>query len=284
MNTTNLLINNKELRLLLQHQDSKVLTFDCRFNLAKPHIGKEQYLEGHIPGAHYVDLERDLSCPENPQLGRHPLPTPESWANTRSQLGISSDSKIVIYDDLENTYSARMWWMLTATGHKNVQILDGGFHTWTSLGNPVELGDNQPSPLKLEANVVGYTNLIEMQDVQDNLSNPIFHIIDARAPERFRGDIEPLDPVAGHIPGAINRLYKMNLNSDALFKSPNELRKEWHSLNLAPELIVHQCGSGVTACNNLFAMELAGLKGSKLYAGSWSQWCNHSNNPVATGD
>jgi len=284
MNTTNLLINNKELRFLLQHQDSKVLIFDCRFDLAKPHIGKEQYLEGHIPRAHYVDLGSDLSGPENSQLGRHPLPTPEAWAITRSQLGISSDSKIVIYDHLENTYSARMWWMLSATGHKNVQILDGGFQTWASLGNPVEQGDKQPSPLRLEASVVDYVNVIQMQDVQDNLNNPVFHIIDARAPERFRGDIEPLDPIAGHIPGAMNRLYKLNLNSDGLFKSPDELRKEWHSLNLVPELIVHQCGSGVTACNNLFEPLSPGLKGSKLYAGSWSQWCNHSNNPMARGN
>jgi thiosulfate/3-mercaptopyruvate sulfurtransferase len=281
MKTTNLLISNKELHLLLNNQDPNVLILDCRFDLAKPHIGKEQYLAGHIPGAYYVDLEKDLSGPKNPHLGRHPLPTPQAWANTRSQLGISSNSKIVIYDQLENTYSARMWWMLTATGHNNVQILDGGFQTWTSFGYSVMLGEEKPEPLKLDASVVDYEKLIEMNDVQVNLSNPIFHIIDARAAERFRGEVEPLDPVAGHIPGAINRLYKMNLNADSLFKTSEELRHEWHHLNLAPELIVHQCGSGVTACHNLFAMELAGLKGSKLYAGSWSEWCNHPNNPVA---
>jgi len=284
MNTSNLLITNKELHLLLQQQDSNLILLDCRFDLTKPHIGKEQYLAGHIPGAYYVDLEKDLSGPKNPQFGRHPLPTPVVWAKTRSSLGISSNSQIVIYDHLENTYSARMWWMLTATGHNNVQILDGGFQNWTSNDYVVQIDEVKPFPLKVDARVIDYKNLIVMNDVQDNLSKPVFHVIDARAAERFRGEVEPLDPVAGHIPGAMNRLYKMNLNPDSLFKSPEELRKEWTGFNLAPELIVHQCGSGITACHNLFAMELAGLKGSKLYAGSWSEWCNHSHNPVAKGD
>ena len=283
MNTTNLLITNAQLRLLIEKKDP-ILIFDCRFDLSKSHIGKEHYLEGHIPSAVYIDLEKDLSGTKNPLLGRHPLPSPSDWAITRSRLGITKNSQSGLYDHQENTYSARMWWMLMSTGHTNIQILDGGYHSWLDSQGAIEVGETKHTSPLSDALPIAYEHLFTMKDVQENLSSKAFQIIDARTAERFRGDVEPLDPVAGHIPGAINRLYKKNLKEGSSFKTPEVLRQEWSSVNLPPSSIVHQCGSGVTACHNLFAMELAGLKGSKLYAGSWSEWCNHPTNLMAKGD
>jgi len=283
MNSNSILISAHELQTSLQNQLNDTVIFDCRFDLSNPLIGHQQYLDGHIPGAIYVDLEKDLSGPKNPLQGRHPLPNSSDWANTRTRLGISENTHVILYDLQENTYSARMWWMLKAIGHQYIQILDGGYTEWLQLGGTIENGPSRyPNPL-LNLPIIEYKGLIKMSDVQHNIKNPCFQIMDARAKERFRGETEPLDPVAGHIPGAMNRPYKNNLNSNHLFKTELELAQEFLNIGYAPNQVVHSCGSGVTACHNLLAMEIAGLNSSLLYAGSWSEWCNHPENPIATG-
>jgi thiosulfate/3-mercaptopyruvate sulfurtransferase len=282
MTSNSILISVQELQTSLQNQLNHIVLFDCRFDLSQPHLGHQQFLDGHIPGAIYVDLEKDLSGPKNPLSGRHPLPSSAEWANTRARLGISENTKVILYDLQENTYSARMWWMLKAIGHQSIHILDGGFKEWLQLGGMIESGPSSKANSLHKLPIVEYKGLIHMSDVQHNITNPCFQIMDARAQERFRGEIEPLDPIAGHIPGAINRPYKHNLNNKNLFKTKSELVNEFSNIGYAANQVVHQCGSGVTACHNLLAMELAGFKGSLLYAGSWSEWCNHPQNPVAS--
>jgi len=283
MHSNSILISAHELHTSLQNQRDDTVIFDCRFDLSNPLIGYQQYLDGHIPGAIYVDLEKDLSSPKNPLQGRHPLPSSSDWAQTRARLGISENTHVILYDLQENTYSARMWWMLKAIGHQAIYILDGGFKEWIKLGGTVESGSSRNPNSLVNLPIVEYKGLILMSDVQHNIKNPCFQIIDARAKERFRGETEPLDPVAGHIPDAINKPYKNNLNDNHLFKTESELLLEFSNIGYAPNQVVHSCGSGVTACHNLLAMELAGLNGSLLYAGSWSEWCNHPENPIATG-
>jgi len=283
MYSNSILISVRDLQNSLQNQLDDTVIFDCRFDLSQPHLGHQQYLEGHIPSSIYVDLEKDLSGPKNPLQGRHPLPNSSNWADTRARLGVSENTHVILYDLQENTYSARMWWMLKAIGHKSVQILDGGFKEWVKLGGTVESGPSLEPNSLINTPIIEYKGLIQMSDVQHNIKNPCFQIMDARAKERFRGEAEPLDPVAGHIPGAMNRPYKNNLNDNHLFKTGSELADEFSNIGFAPNQVVHSCGSGVTACHNLLAMEIAGLSGSLLYAGSWSEWCNHPQNPIATG-
>jgi len=283
MTTHTFLITSEELNQLLNKDTGSITVFDCRFDLTNSQKGRELYAQGHIPSAVYVDLEKDLSGKKNPLLGRHPLPTPSEWSSTISKLGISKSTLVILYDQLENTYSARMWWMLKAVGFNNVRILDGGYTNWLNFGGSISTTIETPKSLPNEHTFSDFNGLIRMSDVQQNIKAPKFTILDARAPERFKGEVEPLDPIAGHIPGALNRPYKHNLNSENVFKSPSELKEEFSSLLLNPQTIVHQCGSGVTACHNLLAMEIAGIDGSLLYAGSWSEWCNHSQNPVAVG-
>jgi thiosulfate/3-mercaptopyruvate sulfurtransferase len=283
MYSNSILISVRDLQNSLQNQLDDTVIFDCRFDLSQPHLGHQQYLEGHIPSSIYVDLEKDLSGPKNPLQGRHPLPNSSNWANTRARLGISENTHVILYDLQENTYSARMWWMLKAIGHQSIQILDGGFKEWVKLGGAVESGPSRKPNSVINLPIIEYKGLIQMSDVQQNIKNPCFQIMDARAKERFRGETEPLDPVAGHIPGAMNRPYKNNLNDNHLFKTGSELADEFSKISFAPTQLVHSCGSGVTACHNLLAMEIAGLSGSLLYAGSWSEWCNHPHNPIASG-
>jgi len=283
MHSNSILISVRDLQNSLQNELYDTVIFDCRFDLNQPHLGHQQYLEGHIPSSIYVDLEKDLSGPKNPLQGRHPLPNSSNWANTRARLGISENTHVILYDLQENTYSARMWWMLKAIGHKSIQILDGGFKEWVKLGGVVESGPSREPNSLINLPIIEYKGLIKMSDVQHNIENPCFQIMDARAKERFSGETEPLDPVAGHIPGAMNRPYKNNLNDNHLFKTGSELADEFSKISFAPTQLVHSCGSGVTACHNLLAMEIAGLSGSLLYAGSWSEWCNHPHNPIATG-
>ena len=283
MTTHNFLITPVELNQLLNGDISSIAIFDCRFDLTNSQKGRDLYAQGHIPSAVYVDLEKDLSGKKNPLLGRHPLPTPSEWASTISKLGISASTLVILYDQMENTYSARMWWMLKAVGLNKVRILDGGYSNWQNFGGSISTTIEAPKSLPNQPSVVQFNGLIRMADVQENIKEPRFTILDARATERFKGEVEPLDPIAGHIPGALNRPYKQNLNSQNIFKSPSELKEELSSLLFKSQATVHQCGSGVTACHNLLAMEIAGIRGSLLYAGSWSEWCNHTENPVAVG-
>jgi len=254
------------------------LLCDCRFDLVDPLIGKKSYEESHIPGAIYVDLDKDLSGPKTGSNGRHPLPSPEAWAQTKTRLGISPNTLVVAYDKQGSVYASRLWWMLKATGHANVQVLDGGLDAWNGTMGTIP---RAPTPCSQVIRVMPYAGLVLVDEVVSNLQTQKNKVVDARTEDRFHGQNETLDPIGGHIPGAMNRFFKNNLNATA-FKTPEQLFKEFSEF-LGPikaSEVIHQCGSGVTACHNLLAMELAGFKGSRLYAGSWSEWCADPKRPV----
>jgi len=256
-----------------------VLLCDCRFDLIDPSAGKKSYLEGHIPGAIYVDLDVDLSGKANGQNGRHPLPTPEAWAQTKSHLGMDSNTLVVAYDRQGSVYASRLWWMLKATGHAKVQVLDGGLDAWNGA---IGTMPRQATPTTVAVPVMPYIGLVLVEDVVENLLTKESVVLDARANDRFHGQNETLDPIGGHIPGALNYCFKENLSGKS-FKTPEQLYKDFHGFlgSTKASEVIHQCGSGVTACHNLLAMEIAGLKGSRLYAGSWSEWCSDPSRPVA---
>ncbi len=273
----NPLITANQLEKLLAVEDNALIC-DCRYDLNQPAAGRESYNSGHIPGAIYIDLEKDLSDPKTGTNGRHPLPKPEHWAKTRQRLGIAPQLHIVAYDNQGAMFASRLWWMLRAIGHKKMQVLDGGLDSWkcqlsTAIQNPIPL-EQQPIPLEYQGLVLG-------DEVLNNITSQRRKVIDARSSDRFHGQNETLDPVGGHIPGALNRFFKDNLDAGQ-FKSPEILRQELSTLlgNTLASDVIHQCGSGVTACHNLLAMEYAGLSGSKLYAGSWSEWCADPKRPV----
>jgi len=256
-----------------------VLLCDCRFDLVDPQAGRKAYLEGHIPGSLYIDLDQDLSGKKTGQNGRHPLPTPEDWAQTKSRLGIDSKTLVIAYDNQGSVYASRLWWMLKATGHAKVQVLDGGLDVWNG---PIGTMARQATPTSTPVPTMPYVGLVLADGVLENLQSKKSVIVDARANDRFHGQNETLDPVGGHIPEAINYCFRENL-SGKLFKAPEQLFKDFHGLlgSTKASEVIHQCGSGVTACHNLLAMEIAGLKGSRLYAGSWSEWCADASRPVA---
>ncbi len=255
-----------------------VLLCDCRFDLADPQAGRKAYEEGHIPGAIYIDLEKDLSGEKTGQNGRHPLPPPEAWAKTKARLGIDSKILVVAYDKQGSIFASRLWWMLKATGHAHVQVMDGGLDAWNG---PIGIKPRLPTPLAQVGEPMPYVGLVTANQVLEHLKHQNSLVIDARANDRFHGQNETLDPTGGHIPGALNHFFKDNLSA-TLFKSPEHLYKDFVDL-LGPfkaSSVIHQCGSGVTACHNLLAMEIAGLKGSRLYAGSWSEWCADPTRPI----
>lgn len=256
-----------------------VLLCDCRFDLVDPQAGRKAYLEGHIPGSLYIDLDQDLSGKKTDRNGRHPLPTPEDWAKTKSRLGIDSKTLVIAYDNQGSVYASRLWWMLKATGHAKVQVLDGGLDVWNG---PIGTMARQATPTSTPVPSMPYVGLVLADGVLENLQSKKSVIVDARANDRFHGQNETLDPVGGHIPEAINYCFRENL-SGKLFKAPEQLFKDFHGLlgSTKASEVIHQCGSGVTACHNLLAMEIAGLKGSRLYAGSWSEWCADASRPVA---
>jgi thiosulfate/3-mercaptopyruvate sulfurtransferase len=255
-----------------------VLLCDCRFDLVDPQAGRKSYEESHIPGAIHVDLGKDLSGAKNGTNGRHPLPNPELWARTKARLGISPNTLVVAYDNQGSTYASRLWWMLKATGHANVRVLDGGLDAWNG---PMGTIPREPTPCSQAIGVMPYTGLVPVDEVVSSLNSQKYKIVDARAEDRFHGQNETLDPIGGHIPGSMNRFFKNNLNKTA-FKTPEQLFKEFSEC-LGPikaSEVIHSCGSGVSACHNLLAMELAGFKGSRLYAGSWSEWCADPQRPI----
>jgi thiosulfate/3-mercaptopyruvate sulfurtransferase len=256
--------------------------FDCHHDLAKPQLGESQYREGHIPGALFAHLERDLSGPKSGSNGRHPLPARAAFIAWLGQAGLQPADRVVCYDGGNGAMAARLWWMLRWAGHETVAVLDGGFAKWLAEKRPVtaEVPRFSPTRYPVKAALVA---AVDVEDVEK--ASPQVFLVDARAPVRFRGEQEPIDPVAGHIPGAINRFNAENVSKDGTFKSPAELRKEFESVlaGRQPSEVVHYCGSGVAACHNLLAMEIAGLPGGKLYAGSWSEWIADAKRPVATG-
>jgi thiosulfate/3-mercaptopyruvate sulfurtransferase len=262
---------------------------DCRFDLASPRSGREQYRQGHIPGAVYADLEMDLSGPKDGSNGRHPLPRPQALAARLRSWGAGRRSWVVAYDASEGCYAARAWWLLRWLGHESVCVLDGGWQAWLEAGGAVSAAAADPEPGDFEAGAP-LQSTVGAQEVLRALSRaagapaqPL--VVDARAPDRYEGRNETLDPVGGHIPGAVSRFWKLNLDPRGRLKPSEVLRGEYQALlgGRAPAQAILQCGSGVTACHDLLAMHLAGLPGAALFAGSWSEWVSDPSRPVARG-
>ncbi len=258
---------------------------DCRFDLAAPEAGRQAYLRAHIPGARYVDLNRDLSGPLTAQSGRHPLPEPERVAARFAELGVGAETQVIAYDESNGAFAARAWWILKWLGHAEAAVLDGGIKAWLAAGGGIESGEPAPQPAHPRPIVprVDPDAVVSAAGVMRALADPRRLLVDARAPERFAGTVEPIDPVAGHVPGAINHPFNANLGPDGRFLPAAELERRWRArlAGAAPGDVIAMCGSGVTACHNLLAMELAGLAGARLYAGSWSEWIRDPARPVA---
>jgi thiosulfate/3-mercaptopyruvate sulfurtransferase len=253
--------------------------FDCRHDLMKPELGAQQYREAHIPGALFASLERDLSAPKTGKNGRHPLPDRDSFVAWLARQGVRPEDQVVCYDAANGSTAARLWWMLRWVGHRPVAVLNGGLAKWLKEGRPLDAVVPQPKPSTYASKRTAGT--LDAGAVAANLNN--LFLLDARAPARYRGEQEPIDPVAGHIPGARNRFNMDNVSPQGTFKSAGQLKQEFQAVlgDRAPSEVVHYCGSGVAACHNLLAMEIAGLPGGRLYAGSWSEWIADPNRPVA---
>ena len=275
--------------LALQSEGADWVVVDCRHDLADPTAGIAAYVAGHIPGARFASIDTDLSDKKNsgigPFRGRHPLPSQDAFLETLRSFGIDDTTQVIAYDSHGGMFAARLWWMMRWVGHCAVAVLDGGLPAWKADGQRLEIGMRAKAE-QLTGTVVGRPSLASTLDVArilDNLDRPVWTVVDARSPDRFRGENETLDPIGGHIPGAINRFFKQNLAADGRFKTSTVLRAEFDALIDAPTKAVMQCGSGVTACHNLLAMEIAKLPGAALYPGSWSEWCSDPRRPVATG-
>ena len=273
----------------LQASGMPLMVFDCSFELMKPETGPLQYLESHLPGAVYAHLDAALSdesgATDTASGGRHPLPSREKFAAWLSSVGFDNGMQAVVYDRNGATYCGRLWWMLKWAGHDAVALLDGGLQAWTAAGGATALGAGlaqQASNFTLAPTLRG---LVATQSVANQLGKPGQTVIDARAAPRFKGEVEPIDPVAGHIPGALNRPSTLNIGADGKFKPAALLKAEFEALlgGRDPATVVHHCGSGVSAVPNVIAMELAGLGTTGLYAGSWSEWCTTPGLPVARG-
>jgi thiosulfate/3-mercaptopyruvate sulfurtransferase len=266
-----------------------VALIDCRFDLAKPDAGHCAYLAGHIPGARYADLNRDLSAPVAANSGRHPLPSPQELVATLRRLGIGTDTQVVAYDDSAGAFAARAWWLLRWLGHRTVAVLDGGLKAWLAAGGELEAGlaaaGGVAEGAARFAPSVDQAAVLHAADIEKLLKDPEFLLIDARAAERFAGTVEPIDPVAGHVAGAVNQPFSENLGSDGRFLPPARLRLLWEErlAGREPRSVAVMCGSGVTACHDLLSLEVAGLSGAKLYAGSWSEWIRDPKRPMAQG-
>jgi thiosulfate/3-mercaptopyruvate sulfurtransferase len=304
------LIDAASLRALMAAPGIAVL--DCRFDLAAPDAGRQAYLRSHIPGARYVDLNRDLSAPVSSASGRHPLPDPLALDAFFRGLGIVRDTQAVVYDESNGSFAARAWWLLRWLGHPKVAVLDGGLSAWLREGGAVQSGEPPRAATGPSAAGVGAAGspgsagslgtggslgggrsplpadpraALGARELIAALENPRTLLIDARAPERYTGAVEPIDAVAGHIPGAVNHPFGSNLQSDGRFLPPPELERRWRDRlgEASPADVIVMCGSGVTACHNLLALERAGLPGARLYAGSWSEWIRDPRRPVARG-
>ena len=276
-----LLISTAQLAAHLEAPDWVLL--DCRHDLANPGAGEQDYARGHIPGARFLHVDHDLAAPRTGKNGRHPLPDPQVFMRRLEAAGVGANTQVVAYDAQTGVYAARLWWMLRWLGHDSVAVLDGGYIKWTRESRPV----TNALPPTGTAHFSGRPRLaaVDADDILRSLGRPGRVIVDARAPDRFRGENETLDPVGGRIPGACNRFFHDNLDANNCFKPAAELRQAFAALlGAAPaETVVHSCGSGVSACHNLLAMEIAGLPGSRLYPGSWSEWCSDPKRPTEKG-
>lgn len=281
------LIQVAELRALLA-TDAPVRLFDCSFDLMRPEAADTLFAEVHLPGARQAHLDRDLSAKDPERAingGRHPLPRPELFAAWLGAQGTRPDMQIVVYDRNGSSQAGRLWWMLKWIGHDAVAVLDGGLQAWEAAGGTVESGAAaavEPTVFPLREPLA---RLVRTEDVMQALGRPGQTVLDARAAARHRGEVEPLDPVAGHIPGALNRPFTENFGPDGRFKPAAQLRAEFDALlaGREPGTVVHHCGSGVSAVPNVLAMEVAGMGRTGLYAGSWSEWCNTPGLPCAQG-
>jgi thiosulfate/3-mercaptopyruvate sulfurtransferase len=297
LNYTTLISAEQFQQLMKSGQPLRV--FDCSFELLQPHAGEQHYLESHIPGAIYADLEIALSARHGvpgahgvltasgadapASGGRHPLPNREKFATWLSSIGMGHEMQAVVYDRNGANYCGRLWWMLKWAGHENVAVLDGGLQAWQAAGGAVNSGNE---PAHFQTNFLpgpARARLVDAKKVAEQLGQPAQTLVDARATPRFKGEVEPLDPVAGHIPGALNRPFSQNLTTEGKFKPADQLKSEFSALlgGRDPASVVHYCGSGVSALPNLIAMEVAGLGRATLYAGSWSDWCSDPDRPVA---
>lgn len=280
-----MLVSAKQLERLIDN--GEVLVVDCRYNLADSAAGQQGYLLSHIPGAFYVHLSEEMSAAGPAAAGRHPLPSAALFLKALQRIGVTPETAIVAYDDSGGLMAARFWWLCHALGFDNVLLLDGGWQAWLTLGLRVESGSaNYPAQVTpLCPASFQLSRMVSTQMLEQGLADRSLLLVDARSAARYRGDEEPIDPVAGHIPGALNRPATDNLDSEQCFLSAEQLRSEWQSLlgEYAPEVVVHSCGSGVTACHNLFAMEMAGLPGSRLYAPSWSGWISDPGHGYVVG-
>ncbi len=265
------------LEILLKGSPGPIRWLDCRFDLKDAQAGEGRYLEGHIPGAVYAHLDQQLSGLKGSSTGRHPLPSVDQMKERFESLGVSSDATVIAYDDSDMAFASRAWWMLKFLGHEKVRVLDGGWASYLKAGGPVEKGRVLAERAHLSVNLQKHL-LVEVSEVA---SLPC--LIDSRDPARYRGEVEPIDSVAGHIPGALNFFYRQNLSEDLKFKSPNVLRPMLENFYSSGKAPVFYCGSGVTACMNILACEVAGLPLPRLYAGSWSEWIRDSQRPVAKG-
>ncbi len=263
--------------------DPSLVIVDCRHNLSDVDAGEAAYRSAHLPGAFFLHLDRDLSGTKTGGNGRHPLPDRATLIDTLGRIGIGPHTQVVAYDQNAGMWASRLWWLLRWLGHDRVAVLDGGLDKWIAEGRPVDAKAPTPRPTRFEAKTPRATATAD--EILQHLNDGTIAVLDARAPERFRGDMEPIDPVAGHIPGALSRPYLGNLTAQGTFKSAQALRHEFEAQleQRAPSSVVHQCGSGVTACHNVLAMEIAGLHGSRLYPGSWSEWSSDPSRPVARG-
>lgn len=264
--------------------DPHYVILDCRHDLLNPQYGRTAYASGHIPGAQFVSIDDDLSGVKDGPIfrGRHPLPDPDVFIATLRHLGVDAGSRVIAYDAHGGMYAARLWWMLRWIGHANVMVLDGGLQAWQELGCTLEqqVPEHAPGTITRQPSLVG---TVDAATVMANLDSQTMQVIDARAPDRFRGENETIDPVGGHIPGAKNRFFKDNLKTDGKFKSATQLRAELSAILPDAQTGIMQCGSGVSACHNLLALEVAGMHGAKLYPGSWSEWCADPARPIASG-
>ncbi|SAK64547.1 sulfurtransferase (cyanide detoxification) [Caballeronia arationis] len=278
------LISAANLAERLAAAPGSVLVFDCRFDLAAPEAGAAAYAAGHLPGAHYLHLDRDLSGAKTGTNGRHPLPDRAALVAKLAGFGLNEGQQVVAYDAEGGMYAARLWWLLRWLGHDSVALVDGGLQAWEAAGQPL---DTQVPPRSTGNFKAGkpLAVTVDVHAVERNLTTRDHMVIDARAADRYRGENETIDPVGGHIPGALNRFFKDNLTDEGRFRTAHELRDAFGALigKTPPDRVVLQCGSGVTACHNALAMEIAGLHGAALYGGSWSEWCANPSRPVATG-
>ncbi|MFZ3139202.1 sulfurtransferase [Polaromonas sp.] len=299
MNYTTL-ISAAQLQALMK-SGQPLRIFDCTFELMQPHAGEQHYQAAHIPGAIYADLETALSARHGmpgahgvitatgadapASGGRHPLPNREKFATWLSSVGMGNEMQAVVYDRNGANYCGRLWWMLKWAGHENVAVLDGGLQAWQAAGGAASSGE-EPAHFQTHF-LLGpeRATLVDADRVASQLGRPVQTLLDARATPRFKGEVEPLDPVAGHIPGALNRPFGQNLTPEGRFKPAEQLKAEFAALlgQRDPATVVHHCGSGVSALPNLIAMEVAGLGRTALYAGSWSDWCSDASRPIAQG-